>query len=57
MHNTTHHKPLIGLAAVLLIAVCPASAALTIPGADGSDGAFAPTANVAIDLSLAATAA
>jgi hypothetical protein len=34
----------------------PAHADLTIPGADGSDGTFAPTANVTVDLSLAPTA-
>ena len=32
-------------------------AAITIPGADGSDGVFAPTADVEIDLGLAPTAA
>ena len=34
-----------------------ARAQLTIPGADGSDGVFAPTENTVVDLSLAATAA
>lgn len=43
------------LCIALLAAVsAPSSAALTVPGADGSDGVFNPTANVTIDLSEAA---
>lgn len=44
------------LAGALLALSWSASADLAIPGADGSDGAFAPTANVEIDLSQAPTA-
>jgi hypothetical protein len=33
----------------------PAVAQITIPGADGSDGAFSPTANIEVDLSQAPT--
>lgn len=44
------------LAGTLLALSWTASGALVIPGADGSDGAFAPTASVEIDLSLAPTA-
>jgi len=44
------------LAAALLAMPWSASADLVIPGADGSDGAFAPTESVEIDLSLAPTA-
>lgn len=42
--------------AITLACTWPAHADLTIPGADGSDGTFAPTANVTVDLSLAPTA-
>jgi hypothetical protein len=44
------------LAGALLAASWSARADLAIPGADGSDGDFAPTASVEIDLSLAPTA-
>ena len=44
-------------AALLAVLVASAaSAAIVVPGADGSDGAFAPTANYEFDLSQAATA-
>ena len=44
------------LAGTLLVYSWTASGALVIPGADGSDGAFSPTANTEIDLSQAPTA-
>jgi len=44
------------LAGTLLALSWTASGALVIPGADGSDGAFAPTASLEIDLSQAPTA-
>ncbi len=39
-----------------VIVASAASAAIVVPGADGSDGAFAPTANYVFDLAQAATA-
>lgn len=46
------------LAGLLSISASPATAQLTIPGADGSDGAFSPSGtNVVVDLSQAATGA
>ena len=42
---------------LLLALALSAHAQLTIPGADGSDGVFAPTENTVVDLSLATTAA
>jgi hypothetical protein len=55
-------KTLIGLASFAVLTALaggapPARSALLIPGANGSDGAFAPTANTAVDLSLASTSA
>jgi hypothetical protein len=47
----------LGMVATLLFMSSPGLADLTIPGADGSDGTFAPTADVTVDLSLAPTAA
>ena len=40
----------------LLLAAGAAQAQLTIPNADGSDGAFVPTENIEVDLGLAITA-
>lgn len=45
------------LASLFAIALPRMTLALTIPGADGSDGVFAPDADVEVDLSLAPTAA
>ena len=41
------------LVATLLLVASPTQAQLVIPGADGSDGVFAPTVNTNIDLALA----
>lgn len=49
------HKPTSLLLAALFSGILAAQAQLTIPS-DGSDGAFAPVANVEIDLGLATTA-
>jgi len=40
-------------AALALLCAASTAAALTVPGADGSDGAFSPVANVEVDLGLA----
>jgi len=41
---------------VMLVAL-PTAASIVVPGADGSDGAFAPGGSIEIDLGLATTAA
>ena len=40
---------------LMLFTALPAAASILIPGADGSDGAFNPSASVEIDLGLATT--
>ena len=49
-------KRIIVLAAAFILLSSAASAALVIPGADGSDGVFSPTSNIEVDLSQAVTA-
>jgi len=44
-----------GAVVVLLAFVAPTTGQIIVPGADGSDGAFAPPSNVTIDLALADT--
>jgi hypothetical protein len=56
MRKTNLPRDIIRLSAATLLCAGTAAADLTIPGADGSDGTFAPTANVTVDLSLAPTA-
>ncbi|QQO53029.1 MAG: hypothetical protein N838_06260 [Thiohalocapsa sp. PB-PSB1] len=56
MRKTNLPRDIIRLSAATLLCAGTAAADLTIPGADGSDGTFAPTADVTVDLSLAPTA-
>lgn len=55
--NPPIRRLLQSLAAAVAVLAWPVWAALTIPGADGSDGVLAPVADVVIDLSLARTGA
>lgn len=51
--NSWHRGALIGLATHLLTCFCVAE--IVVPEADGSDGVFAPTSDIVVDLGLAAS--
>ena len=52
-----NQKPFYLVFLVFCFLLCESQAVIDIPGADGSDGEFAPTENIEIDLSLATTSA